>query len=226
LRKIAKLERKIREGESQIAKKEGELQHLQKQERRDKRHGFQRQDSYEKAVTSTQGSALNKDQEIRSLKRQIDTLRWEDDQRIFEISSNTEEIRQLKESIEQLRNQKSAAETEVANISEKARHFDIQYCTEKEHSQRLRDQIRQLQQQLEVAPQPEPDDKAPSGEENSAKIIARLQYRIKTLNDNVSKLQEHSVEQSRAVLHLKQQAEMSQVQHCTCTCVYVHHRVQ
>ena len=211
LRKVSELERKIKEGQSQIAKKERELQHLQKLEQRDKRYAFQRQDSYEKAVTSSQGSGLNKDQEIRSLKRQIDTIRWEGDQRVFEISRKDEEIRQLKESIEQLRNQKLNAETEIANASEQAKHFEIQYCTEKEYNQRLQDEIKQLQQQLEVAPLSEVDDKACGGEESSAKVIARLQCRIKLLNDNVSKLQEHSVEQSRAVLNLKQQAEISQV---------------
>ena len=211
LRKLAEMERKLKESESQTAKKERELHHLQKQEQRGKRSDFQRQDSYEKAITSSQGSAVNKDQEIRSLKRQIDHLRWEDEQRIFEISSHTEEIRQLKENIEQLRSLKSAAETEVVNISEQANNLEIQYHTEREHSQRLQDQIAQLQQQLEVTPLPEQDDKASSCEESSAKIIARLQCRIKMLNDNVSKLQEHSVEQSRAVLHLKQQAEISQV---------------
>ena len=205
------MERKLKESESQTAKKERELHHLQKQEQRGQRHGFQRQDSYEKAITSGQGLTVNKDQEIRSLKRQIDKLRWEDEQHIFEISSNTEEIRRLKENIEQLRSLKSAAETEIVNISEHAKHLEIQYHTEREHGQRLQDQIGQLQQQLEVTPLPEQDDKASSGEENSAKIIARLQCRIKMLNDNVSKLQEHSVEQSRTVLHLKQQAEMSQV---------------
>ena len=212
------MERKIKESKSQIAKKERELQHLQKQEQRDKRHSFQRQESYEKAVTLSQDSASSKDQEIRSLNRRIDRLRWEDEQRIFEISSHTEEIRQLKENIEQLQSQKSAVETEVVNISELAKHFEIQYHTEREHSQKLQDQIAQLQQQLEVTPLPEEDDKALSGEENSAKIIARLQCRIKTLNENVSKLQKHSVEQSRAVLRLKQQAEMSQV----CMCIIMH----
>ena len=211
LGKLVEMERKLKESESQTAKKERELHHLQKQEQRGKRPGFQRQDSYEKAITSGQGLTVNKDQEIRSLKRQIDKLRWEDEQHIFEISSNTEEIRRLKENIEQLRSLKSAAETEIVNISEHAKHLEIQYHTEREHGQRLQDQIGQLQQQLEVTPLPEQDDKASSGEENSAKIIARLQCRIKMLNDNVSKLQEHSVEQSRTVLHLKQQAEMSQV---------------
>ena len=214
------MERKLKESESQTAKKERELHHLQKQEQRGQRHGFQRQDSYEMAVISSQDPALSKDQEIRSLKRQIDKLRWEDEQCVLEISSNTEEIRQLKENIEQLRSQKSAVETEIVNISEQAKHFEIQYHTEREHSQRLRDQIEQLQQQLEVTPLPEQDDKASSGEEDSSKVIARLQYRIKMLNDNVSKLQKHSVEQSRAVLHLKQQAEMSQV--CTCMCIIMH----
>ena len=215
------MERKIKESEYQIAKKERELHHLQKQEQRGKHHGFQRQDSYEKAITSSQGSAMNKDQEIRSLKRQIDNLRWEDEQRrVLEISSHTEEIRQLKENMEHLRSQKSAAETEIVKISEQAKHFEIQYCTEKEHSQRLQDQIEQLQQQLEVTALPEQDDKASSSEESSTKIIARLQCRIKTLNENVGKLQKHSVEQSRAVLHLKQQVEMSQV--CMCIIMYNH----
>ena len=212
------MERKLNESKSQTAKKERESHHLQKQGQRGQRHGFQRQESYEKAVISSQDSASSKDHEIRSLKRQIDKIRWEDEQFVLEISSNTEEIRQLKENIEQLRSQKSAVETEVVNISEQAKHFEIQYHTEREHSQRLQDQIGQLQQQLEVTPLPEQDDKASSGEENNGKIIARLQYRIKVLNDNISKLQEHSVEQSRAVLHLKQQAEMSPV----CVCIIIH----
>ena len=219
LRKVSELERKVKEGQSQIAKKERELQHWQKLEQRDKHRPIQRQDSYEKAVTSSQGSGSNKDQEIRSLKRQIDNLRWKGEQRVFEISRNDEEIRQLKENIEQLRSQQSAAETDIVNISEQAKHFEIQYCTEREHTQKLWDQIKQLQQQLEVAPLSEEDDKASGGEESSAKIIARLQYRIKLLNDNISKLQEHSVEQSRTVLNLKQQAEMSQVY----MYMYVHH---
>ena len=213
------MERELKESKSQTAKSEKELHHLQKQEQRGKHHGFQRQESYEKAVISSQDSASSKDQEIRSLKRQIDKLKWEDEQCVLEISSNIEEIRQLKENIEQLRSQKSAVEIEVVNISKQAKHFEIQYHTEREHGQRLRDQIGQLQQQLEVIPLPEQNDKASSGEENSGKIIARLQGRIKMLNDNVSKLQKHSVEQSRAVLHLKQQAEMSQVR------MYVYHHI-
>ena len=211
------MERKVKEGESQIAKQERELQHLQKLEQRDKCHAVQRQDSYEKAVTSSQGSGLSKDQEIRSLKQQIDSIRWEGDQHVFEISRKDEEIRQLKESIEQLRNQRLNAEREITNASEQAEYFEIQYCTEKEYSQRLQDEIKQLQQQLDVASLSEVDDKASGGEESSAKVIARLQCRIKLLNDNVSKLQKHSVEQSQAVLNLKQQAEMSQV-YCVHVC--------
>ena len=225
LKKIAELERKVKEGESQIAKKERELQHLQRLGQRDKPHAFQRQNSYEKAITSSQVSESNKDQEIRSLKRQVDTLKWKDQQHVFEVSKYDEEVRQLKESVERLQSQKLAAETDIANASKQAKYFEIQYCTEREHSQRLHDEIKQLQQQLDIAPLSELDDKSSSGEENSAKVIARLQNRIKLLNDNVSKLQEHSVEQSRAVLSLRQQAEVSQVYYdivllCVVCCLY------
>lgn len=211
LRKIVELERKVKEGESQLAKKERELQHLQKLGQRDKPRIFQRQNSYEMAVISGQTSDSNKDKEIRSLQRQLDTFRWESEQYVFEVSKSDEEIRQLKERIEQLQGQKLATETDIANACKQAKHFEIQYCTEREHSQRLQDEIKQLQRQLDVAPLSELEDKPSGGEEGSAKVIARLQNRIKLLNENVSKLQEHSVEQSRAVLSLRQQAEISKV---------------
>ena len=210
LRKIADLEKQVKEHKSQVERRDQELQNLKKQTQREKSHVLQRQDSYEKAVVS----GTTKDQEIRALKRQLDnlqTVKLAGEERMFEISRKDKEIRQLKENIEQLRSRKSAAERDVANISEQAKHFEIQCCTEKEHSQRLQDKIKQLQQQLDIAPLPELDDKPSGGEDGSAKTIACLQSRIKLLTENVTKLKEHSLEQSRAVLSLRQQAEMSKV---------------
>ena len=216
LKKIAELERKVKERESQVEKKERELQNLiKKQGQRDKPHALQRQSSYEKAVASSQGSVKTKakDQEIRSLQRRLDNLesvKLEGEEHILEISRKDEEIRQLKENIERLRNQKSTAETGMETITKQAEYFEIQYCTEKEHTQRLQDEIKQLQQQLDLVPLSEPG-KSSGGEEGSAKIIAHLRNRIKQLTDDTSKLKEHSLEQSRAVLSLRQQAEMSKV---------------
>ena len=215
LKKIAELERKVKERESQVEKKERELQNLiEKRRQRDKPHPLQRQSSYEKVVTSSQGSIKTKakDQEIHSL-RQLDNLesvKLEDEKHILEISRKDEEIRQLKENIERLRNQKSTAETGMETITKQVEYFEIQYCTEKKHTQRLQDEIKQLQQQLDLVPLSEPG-KSSGGEEGSAKIIAHLRNRIKQLTDDTSKLKEHSLEQSRAVLSLRQQAEMSKV---------------
>ena len=205
LKKIAELERKVKERDSQIKRKDNELMNLQT--RREKPHAFQRQNSHEMAVTS----GKTKDQEICSLRRQVDNLESADEQHILEVSRKDEEIRQMKEHIEQLQYQKSAAETDAVNISEQVKRFEIQYRTEKEYSQRLRVEIEQLQQQLDVAPQAEVDDKGSHDDEGGARTIARLQSRIKQLIEDVNKLKEHSLEQSRAVLNLRQQAEMSKV---------------
>lgn len=216
MRKIAQLEKKVKERDSQIEKKEREFQDLKKQGRRGKPHAFQRHGSCEIDVDSSQGSGMTKDHEIRSLKRQLDnfeSVKRAGEESMLEISRKDEEIRQLKL---QLENTKSAAEGDITSVNEQAKYFEIQYRSETERSQRLQCEVQQLRQQLVFAPLPETDEEFSGSKESCAKIIANLQCRIKQLVDDISKLRQHSTEQSRAILSLRQQAEMAQVRSLVC----------
>ena len=157
------------------------------------------------------------DRKVRYLQGQHDCLQCVTKQRddlVVEVSRLHQGIKTLQESLDHVTNQSSSSESEkIQELGEQAKHFDVEYQTEKYDNERLQAENKQLRQQLDTLLVTETKLGAlPSEDEDHNKVtIGRLQARIKQLNEDVSKLREHSKDQSHQILKLRQQTEITKV---------------
>ena len=92
-------------------------------------------------------------------------------------------------------------ETRIKELNEQAKPYEIEYQTEREENDRLKAEVKQLQQRFEALPV----------KDEEAETVEFLQRRIRQLNEDLATMREHSKKQSHQVLRLRQQAELTQV---------------
>lgn len=156
------------------------------------------------------------DHKVRYLQRQHDNLQTvikERDDLVVEASQMCEENKILRENLEHVTSRSSGSEEKIKELSEQAKYFEVEYRTEKDDNEKLRAENKQLRQQLNTFPISETKLAAlPSEDEGQNKVtIGCLQARIKQLNEDVCKLRDHSKDQSRQILRLRQQTEITKV---------------
>ena len=141
-----------------------------------------------------------------------------------------QELKKMRESLDFVTRQNSDTEKRIKELDAKSEHFEIEYRTEKEDNDKLRAKIGHLQQQFDSLLGINPGVAIESGnsEDQRAINVGQLQERIKQLNEDIAKVNEHSKSQSRQIMRLRQQADMTKVCHdlthnvheptCTYTC--------
>ena len=160
------------------------------------------------------------DRKISSLQKLQDNL-WvvskERDGLMNEVSRLNQELKKMRESLDFITRQNSNAEKRIKELDEQSEHFKTDYLTEKEDNDKLRAKIAHLQQQFDSLLGINTDAAKETGrseDQTTAVNISQLQERIKQLNDDIAKVNEHSRSQSRQILRLRQQSEVTEVQ-CT-----------
>ena len=220
-RQLADKENKFKSCKADLQKRESELSRLKmllKQVDKPQTAPVVRQRSYVDADC---------DHKVRSLQRQYDNLQSfakERDDLVIEVSQSHQEIKILQESLDHVTNQSSSSEGEkIQELAEHAKHFEVEYRTERDDNERLQAENEQLQQQLDTILVTETKlDALPVEDGGHNKVtIGRLQVRIKQLNEDVTKLREHSKGQSRQILRLRQQTEITKVSVNNYMCMYM-----
>ena len=188
---------------------------------------------HERMVQSCQSELEKKKAEVQRMKSllklgeksrtspvvsQVQLQTKERDNLTSEISRLTKENAKLREGLDQITSQQLTYEANMKKLCEEKTYFEVEYTVEKSDNVRLKEEIQQLQQQLEscsVASKTEtetPDDNDIAKRDvGDTAHIACLQARSKQLFENVAKLQEHAKTQSRQILWLQHQAEKTQV---------------
>ena len=157
------------------------------------------------------------DRKVSSLQKQQGSLQVvskERDQLMDEVSRLNQELKKMRESLEFMAHQKSDADERIKELDEQSEHFKIEYHTEKEENDKLRDKIVHLKQQFDSLLGINTDAAEETGkseDQPTAVNVPQLQERIKQLNNDIAKVNEHSKSQSRQILRLRQQAEMTEV---------------
>ena len=135
---------------------------------------------------------------------------------VFELSEKDEEIRILKERCETRLQRIKVLEKQKAELGEQAKHFEVEYRLEGQETQSLKAQIQRLRDQLDAQPSVNivlDEDNPDKSIIDYQKAVNTLNAEVKRLNKNISKLQDHSKDQSRQILKYKQQAEATEVMH-------------
>ena len=94
------------------------------------------------------------------------------------------------------------------------KHFEIDFHVEVEENKVLKSEIESLKHTLETLSSEECIEDTNSDEEtiaNYRKVLSCLKKQVDALNNDVVKLSDHSKVQSRLILKLKQQSEMTKV---------------
>ena len=105
-------------------------------------------------------------------------------------------------------------EKQIADLSEQAKLFEIEYCVEGEENKTLKCEIERLRHRLDTQTSVSFLEDTNSEEEtiaNYKRALTTLKKQIDDLNNDTTKLRGHSKEQSRQILKLRQQAEMTGV---------------
>ena len=206
---LADQEKEFSSCKAQLQQKEGELQRLKLL--------LEQVGKPLTAPIGMQESCVDTDHDhnLHSLQQQHDNVQniaKERDDLAIEVSRMYEENKILRGRLECVTTQSSGSE-EIKKLSEQAKYLEVEYQTEKNDNEQLRAENKRLQQQLDTPLVTETELSAlPSeGESHDKVTIGRLQARIKQLADDVSKLREHSKGQSRQILRLRQQTEISKV---------------
>ena len=133
---------------------------------------------------------------------------------VFELSKKDEEIRILKEKCETRFQQIKILEKQKAELCEQAKHFEAQYHLEMQETQSLKAQIQRLKDQVDALSSVNivlDEDNPDKSIIDYRKAVYTLNAEVKRLNEDNSKLQDHSKDQSRQILQYKQQAEVTKV---------------
>ena len=117
-----------------------------------------------------------------------------------EISQLNEENRELQQHIDF---QDSSFQVKMKELTEQVVHFETEYQTEKEDNENLRSEMDRLHCQLNSVVA-----------SSSCQHDTNFQILIRQLNKDISKLTEHSKSQSRKIMLLQQQAEITPVLLC------------
>ena len=134
-------------------------------------------------------------------------------------SQKDEDIRNLRERCQIQYQQIKALEKQIADLSEQVKHFQCEHCVEVEVNKTLTAETERLRCQLANQTSISCLEDTNSEEEtitNYKEALTSLKNQIDDLNDDLTKLRDHSKEQSRQILKLKQQAEMIEVTVLLC----------
>lgn len=213
LQVVAKKQEEIQRLQEQLTEKEELVQMLIDQQL--KQHSITDGD-HECGVSPPVDQSEEKSK-LCQLQLELDNLRQLSENNVFELTEKDEEIRVLKERCETRHQRIKCLEQQKRDVSEQAKKFEIDYRATLEEKQLLESEIKKLDHRLEARSNlAELSDKDGvqdiNGEGvNHEGVITNFKVRIKELNDDVSKLREHSKEQSRQILVYRQQAEMTEV---------------
>ena len=130
------------------------------------------------------------------------------------VFEKKEEIKYLKGTCEARDQQIKSLEKQNADLTEKARYFEIDCYVKVEENQVLKSEIENLKCQLEALSSEECIEDASSDEQtitNYKRVLTVLRKQVGDLNDDLEKIRDHSKEQSRQILKLRQQTEMTGV---------------
>ena len=135
---------------------------------------------------------------------------------LIQLSEKEEEIRALREEHNKRLQQLRELEDEKQSHQEHAKILETDYCVEVEQNKALRAENENLQHQLDsglvVSLEGEEDDIIITGDIDDLRgEISRLRARVKDQKAGLTKLNDHSKEQSRQVLKYKQQVEATEV---------------
>ena len=130
----------------------------------------------------------------------------------FELSEKDEEIMILKESCDARYQRIQTLEQEKADLSEQAKQFEINYRVEDEENESLKAKLAEMNVHLDhlssITDYEENDDERTR---DFKKALSILKNQVKVLNDDLAKLRDHSKDQSKQILTLSQQVEMTTV---------------
>ena len=130
----------------------------------------------------------------------------------FELSEKDEEIRILKERCDARYQRIKTLEQEKADLSEQAKLFEIDYRVEDEENISLKAKLAEMNVHLDhlssITDYEENDDERTR---DFKKALSILKKQVKVLNDDLAKLRDHSKDQSKQILTLRQQAEVTTV---------------
>ena len=127
-----------------------------------------------------------------------------------QVSKNivSEEIKDLREKCEARAQRIKSLEEQNTHLAEQVKHFEIDCHVEVEENKVLKSEIETLKHKLSSEEYIEDTN---SDEETIANYRMVLSGLKKQLDDDVVKLRDHSKQQSRQILLLKQQSEMTKV---------------
>ena len=126
-------------------------------------------------------------------------------------SQKDEDIRILRERCETQYQQIKTLEKHTTDLREQVKHFESEYCVEVEENKVLKLENERLRNQLDSLTSVSCLEDANSEEEtieNYKKALISLKNQIDALNDDLTKLRDHSKEQCRQIQTLRQQTEV------------------
>ena len=132
----------------------------------------------------------------------------------FELSEKDEEIRILKERCDARYQRIKTLEQEKADLSEQAKQFEIDYRVEDEEKKSVKAKLAEMNVHLDhlsSITDYEENDLDDERTRDFKKALSMLKNQVKVLNDNLAKLRDHSKDQSKQILTLRQQAEVTTV---------------
>ena len=132
----------------------------------------------------------------------------------FEFSEKDEEIMILKERCDARYQRIKTLEQEKADLSEQAKQFEIDYRVEDEENISLKAKLAEMNVHLDhlsSITDSEENDVDDERTRDFKKALSILKNQVKVLNDDLAKLRDHSKDQSKQILTLRQQVEMTTV---------------
>ena len=132
---------------------------------------------------------------------------------IFE-KEEEEIIRELRVKCEARSQQIKSLEMKNADLIKQAKHCETNYHIEVEENLTLKSEIKKLKHNLDTLSSEEYIEDTNSEEEKKAnykRVLGVLRKQVDDLSDDLVKVRDHSKEQSRQILNLRQQTEMTEV---------------
>ena len=198
MKRLSDHRRKFRGSKSQLHKCEEEIRQLKLAER-------VQPASIRRQVASIKPDGdhtIHRHDDYQNMLKQKDELE-------NEIGWLNEENRKLQQSLDCVMHQGSSSQTEIRGLREQAKHFEIEYLTEKEDNENLRTEAQQLHHQVDSLL----GANAGATAESTDQCNSDLQRLIKQLNEDIGKLRGHSKSLSCQIMRLRQQAEVTMVMH-------------
>ena len=128
----------------------------------------------------------------------------------IEVGRLKQENIELRESLKQVTRDNSGYEARIKEINVQREQLEVNYQVEREEKDILNSQVNHLQQQFESLLTKDEKAKAHSSDDNIQcnALIARLQGRIKQLNEDLTSQRENSKTQSSQIIVFRQKAEV------------------